>query len=435
MRKFVCKPLPGDASDPQGLTALLDRYLLWLETHHYASGTVKVRRVTLSQFLRWCLERSVTRPHDVTLEMLERFQRHVYFYRQRNGQPLSLSSQSHRLTSLRRWFAWLVRQRILEHDPAHDLQLPRDEQRLPRHPLSVREVEAVLAQADLTTPHGLRNRAILEVLYSTGLRRDEALGAGTHGSGPRARHAPRAQRQREEGSLRADRRAGPRVDRQVPGRSAAALGARAETPLVFVSKNGHRLHANQLSKIVRDYLRAAGIAKPGACHLFRHTTATLMLEAGADVRYIQALSGPHAPLHDADLHARLDHQAAGSAPAHASRPLVSLARRATTSGDRPSRRGRRQSRVGAGGINHLAGRQLLRVARPTRSAVPHRLADKISLPCVPGIGYNQCQFFDMLNASRARARDCKPRCVSAATWKPLEISVAACTCPAPRHRC
>ena len=176
MRKFVCKPLPGDASDPQGLTALLDRYLLWMETHHYASGTVKVRRVTLSQFLRWCLERSVTRPHEVTLEMLERFQRHIYFYRQRNGQPLSLSSQAHRLTSLRRWFAWLVRQRILEHDPAHDLQLPRDERRLPRHPLSVREVEAVLAQADMTTPHGLRNRAILEVLYSTGLRRDEALG-------------------------------------------------------------------------------------------------------------------------------------------------------------------------------------------------------------------------------------------------------------------
>lgn len=69
------------------------------------------------------------------------------------------------------------------------------------------------------------------------------------------------------------------------------LTRRQETPLLFVSKNGHRLHANQLSKIVRDYLRAADIAKPGACHLFRHTTATLLLEAGADVRYIQALLG------------------------------------------------------------------------------------------------------------------------------------------------
>ncbi len=66
---------------------------------------------------------------------------------------------------------------------------------------------------------------------------------------------------------------------------------RGETPLLFVSRKGHRLHGNQLSKLVRDYLRGAGIAKPGAAHLLRYTTATLMLDAGADVRDIQALLG------------------------------------------------------------------------------------------------------------------------------------------------
>ena len=55
----------------------MERYLLWMETHHYAPGTVKVPRVTSRHFLRWCLERSLTRPHTVTPEMLERFQRHV----------------------------------------------------------------------------------------------------------------------------------------------------------------------------------------------------------------------------------------------------------------------------------------------------------------------------------------------------------------------
>ena len=291
MRKFVCQPLPGDPSDPQGLTALLDRYLLWLETHHYASATVAVRRVCLSQFLRWCFERSLTQPHAVTLEILERFQRHLYHYRQRNGQHLSLSSQSHRLTSLRRWFVWLVRQRILEHDPAHDLQLPRDEQRLPRHPLSVNEVEAVLAQADLTTPHGLRNRSILEVLYSTGLRRDEALGLEfTDVDRERCTLLVRRGKGLKDRFVPIGARALAWLDKYL-AEARPPLVRRQETPLLFVSKNGHRLHANQLSKIVRDYLRAVGIAKPGACHLFRHTTATLMLEAGADVRYIQALLG------------------------------------------------------------------------------------------------------------------------------------------------
>jgi len=291
MRTFTCRPLPGDASDPQGLTALLDRYLLWMETHHYAPGTVAVRRVTLSHFLRWCLERSITRPHGVTLEMLERFQRHVYYYRQRNGQPLSLSSQSHRLTSLRRWFAWLVRERVLEHDPAHDLVLPRDERRLPRQPLSVPEVEAVLAQADLTTPHGLRNRATLEVLYSTGLRRKEAL-ALEHTDLDRARMTllVRSGKGKKDRYVPIGARALAWIDKYL-AEARPLLARRAETPLVFVSKNGHRLHANQLSKIVRDYLRGAGVNKPGACHLFRHATATLMLDAGADVRYIQALLG------------------------------------------------------------------------------------------------------------------------------------------------
>jgi integrase/recombinase XerD len=82
------------------------------------------------------------------------------------------------------------------------------------------------------------------------------------------------------------------------------LARRVETPLLFVSKNGHRLHANQLSKIVRDYLRGAGVNKPGAAHLFRHTTATLMLEAGADVRYIQALLG-HSKLSTTAIYANV----------------------------------------------------------------------------------------------------------------------------------
>ena len=270
MRKFVCKPLPGDASDPQGLTALLERFLLWMETHHYAAGTVTVRRITLSPFLLWCHERSVTQARSVTHEMLERYQRHLYYYRQRNGQPLSLSSQSHRLTALRSWFAWLVRERHLEHDPARELQLPRDERRLPRHPLSQSEVEAVLAQADLTTPYGLRHRAILETLYSTGLRREEALSLEL------------ADFDRERSTVLVRRGKG-KKDRFVPiGARALAwidkylaearpqLLAGRTTPLLFVTNTGQRIHANQLSAQVRKYLRQAGIAKPGACHLFRH---------------------------------------------------------------------------------------------------------------------------------------------------------------------
>ena len=103
--------------------------------------------------------------------MVERYQRHLFYYRKRNGEQLTVSSQAHWLTSLRRWFAWLARQRLIDADPTREMQLPREEKRLPRHALSQSEAEAVLAQADPGAPFGLRNRAILETLYSTGLRR------------------------------------------------------------------------------------------------------------------------------------------------------------------------------------------------------------------------------------------------------------------------
>jgi integrase/recombinase XerD len=283
--------LPGDPSDPRGLSVLLERYLIWMETHHFAANTVKIRRLQLSRFVLWCDDRSVTRAADVTPEMIERFQRHLFYYRKRDGEPLSISSQSHWLTSLRSWLAWIKHQHVIEHNPAVEMQLPREEKRLPRHALSREEVEAVLAQPDVTTPVGLRTRAIMETLYSTGLRRAEVL----------ALHPSDLDRGR--GVLLVRRGKG-RKDRFVPiGQRALAwidkylrqarplLCDDPTQPLLFVTGKGRPLHPNDLSARVRRYLIQAGITKAGACHLFRHATATLMLEAGADIRHIQALLG------------------------------------------------------------------------------------------------------------------------------------------------
>ncbi|MCP4039370.1 MAG: tyrosine-type recombinase/integrase, partial [bacterium] len=161
--------------DPHGLTALLGRYLIWMETHHYAAHTVSIRRRHLSRFILWCDERSVTKVAELTPEMIERFQRHLFYYRKHDGQPLSISSQCHWLTSLRSWLSWVKDQKVIEHNPAVEMRLPKEEKRLPRHALSQSEVEAVLAQADPSTTVGLRTRTIMELLYSTALRRSEVL--------------------------------------------------------------------------------------------------------------------------------------------------------------------------------------------------------------------------------------------------------------------
>ena len=88
--------IPGDPSDPEGLACLLERYLLWMATHHYAAGTVDLRRGIASRFIRWCLDRSVTRPAEVTEAMIQRYQRHLYFFRKPDGQrPRSAVSPIH----------------------------------------------------------------------------------------------------------------------------------------------------------------------------------------------------------------------------------------------------------------------------------------------------------------------------------------------------
>ena len=284
-------PIPGDSSDPQGLTALLQRYLVWLATHHFAENTVNIRRLQLSRFITWCDERSITQARDVTPALIERFQRHLFYYRKKDGGPLSISSQSHWLTALRSWFNWMTRERLIQQNPAAEMQLPREEKRLPRHALSLVEAEAVLAQPDISTALGLRDRAMLETLYSTGLRRAELLSL------------EESDLDRERTTLLVRRGKGNK-DRFVP------IGVRAlawidkylrdarpqlvddpTTTTLFLTSTGRRLHPNQMSALVRRYLLRAGIAKPGACHLFRHTTATLMLNGGADVRFIQAILG------------------------------------------------------------------------------------------------------------------------------------------------
>jgi site-specific recombinase XerD len=162
-------------ADPQGLYALLQDYLAWLRARNYSEATLRGRELFLCALIDWCGQRGVIRPGEVTKPMLERYQRYLFHYRKKNGDPLSFSSQYNRIVAIRTWFRWLARQNHILTNPASDLELPRLEKRLPKAILSEREAETVLAQPDVTDALGLRDRAILETLYSTGIRRMEVV--------------------------------------------------------------------------------------------------------------------------------------------------------------------------------------------------------------------------------------------------------------------
>jgi integrase/recombinase XerD len=262
----------------------------WALACGYSAATVTTRERAVTRFIRWADERGITRPADITRAVLERYQRHLFLHRKADGAPLSLKTQESLLNPLRAWFKWLARQNHIRDNPAAELILPRTPRQLPKVLLSVAEMETVLNQPDVATPWGLRDRAILETLYSTGLRRmelarltlyDVDLAAGTvmvrQGKGAKDRLIP------------------------IGGRACAwivryveevrpQLAIRPDELTLFLTDYGEPFEKNRLSDLVKRYLRHAGIPQ-GSCHAFRHACATHMLENGADIRFIQAMLG------------------------------------------------------------------------------------------------------------------------------------------------
>jgi len=289
------KPPVGDVRDPDSLYYYLLRFLAWLSERNYSAHTIEGRDHYLRIFIEWCDQRGITRPHDVTRPILEGYQRYLFLRRKKNGEPMSFHSQHSSLVPVRAWFKWLARQNHILYNPASDLDLPKLAYRLPRHVLSVREVETVLAVPDLDTATGIRDRAMLETFYSTGMRRMELVNLHQQDIDP------------ERGTVMVRQGKG-RKDRIVPiGERALAwiakyldevrpeLATGEDDGTLFLSNLGLPFGVNRLTHLVRDYVDAAQIGKHGSCHLFRHTMATLMLEGGADIRYIQAMLGHASP--------------------------------------------------------------------------------------------------------------------------------------------
>lgn len=294
----------GDRSDRQGMAAYVARYLEWLRVHNYSDATVNNRELYLGYFLVWAAERGLTQPKSITKPILERYQRSLYHLRKANGDPITFRGQHARLVPIRAFFKWLSKQNYLLYNPASELELPRLEQRLPKHVLTKSEVEQVLQQPDVSEAMGLRDRAILETFYSTGMRRSELMGLSLFDlDRERGTIMIRQGKGKKDRMIPIGERAVKWIDRYLNTvRPELAIG-RGNTTL-FLTSTGEAVTPNRLTQLVRDYVNAADIGKSGSCHLFRHTMATLMLENGADIRYIQAMLG-HAELSTTQIYTQV----------------------------------------------------------------------------------------------------------------------------------
>jgi integrase/recombinase XerD len=291
-------------TEQSAMSPYLVRFLEWTAARGYSAQTVTSRERALRRFIAWCEERGLTRPQDITRPILERYRRHLYHYRKRNGEPLSFATQQQRLIPVKAFFRWLTKENLILYNPASELELPKVHRRLPKAILTADEVERILAQTQLHGELGIRDRAIIETLYSTGIRRAELINLtlydvdlknGTlmvrEGKGKKDRMLPIGRR--------ACQWMGRYLEEIRPG-----LAVEPDDGTLFLHETGEPLKKNRLTDLVKKYIQAAGITKPGACHLFRHTMATLMHDNGADIRFIQAILG-HADLSTTQIYTQV----------------------------------------------------------------------------------------------------------------------------------
>jgi integrase/recombinase XerD len=296
---------------------LLQSYFTDLRVKNWCESTIERRKNSIGRFQKWLLERGIDSLTEVTHEIMEAYQRSLYHIGNlRNGQPIRPSTQASYLCAVSHWLQWACVKKIIPFNPAVKIELPKEEHRLPGAYLSVAEVETLLNQTNVKTPIGIRDRSILEILYSSAIRRSELLNL-THydvdhtrrllmirqGKGHKDRVVPIGVRALQwlekyladvrpelvEGRLAKWRRKNWKVE---------------PTNKLILSNTGNAMAKECLSLLVREYLVKAGIDKRGSCHMLRHTAATLMLENGADLRSLQTYLG-HVNLNTTQLYTHI----------------------------------------------------------------------------------------------------------------------------------
>lgn len=279
------------AVEHTGFYNYLTCYMETMQIRNYSASTLTRRENGLRRFIGWCDERGLNDPQSITKPILESYQRFLYYYRQeQNGEPLSPTTRARYLTNIKQFFKWLTQENYLLYNPASELILPKTTTSLPVV-LTEEEIETLLQQPDISTPYGLRDRAILELFYSVGLRRTELCNL----------HLSDLSLSRmtvfvKEGKGGKDRLL-PVGERAINWLSKYLNDVRQELllnvnePTLFLNDYGEPFRDSKLGDKVKRYMLNAGIKAPGSCHLLRHAMATHMLENGAELRFIQAMLG------------------------------------------------------------------------------------------------------------------------------------------------
>ena len=257
------------------------------ESLRYAPRTITGYIRAIKRLVEWLQEKGLALV-DVRTDDLMTYQGELYKRRRKDGKPMTSGAHKNAVMAIKSFFRWLYRRNLLLSNPSAAIEYPKIERRLPRVILTKEEAKKIVEgpKGNQTVP--LRDRAILETLYATGIRVSEASNLTPDDVDT------------EERVLRVVQGKG-RKDRNVPLTRQAALALEAylvtarprlgRSRFLFLSTRSRQMDTQALNYVVHVWAKKTGIKKRVTCHTFRHSVATHLLKGRADIRHIQTLLG------------------------------------------------------------------------------------------------------------------------------------------------
>ncbi len=274
-------------------------YLQHIQLQNYTNHTIRQQEQILRNFISFATSQGITDIKSIDLQTLESYKLHL------SAQTLTSSTIHGRLITVRQFFRYLTKKEVIYSNPCDEMIMPKEKRTLPQGILTVKEMTKLLKTPDIRTDLGYRDRTIMELFYSTGIRAGELMRLKINdlnlekkllrinlGNGQKDRYLP-LNTPSCRFLTRYLEKIRPRLQ-EIPRPCGNHWEAKSKTggDILFLTVYGGSISQGWLDLMIKKYLKKAEITKRlQPCHCFRHSVATHLLESGMDVRYVQAFLG------------------------------------------------------------------------------------------------------------------------------------------------
>jgi len=266
-------------------------YLDDCRARHLVDETIRGRDAELKRFAFWCGCVHLDDLRDATAKTLTDYRRWLGMRKRPDGKPISIQYANSQARTVRNMFKLLAKRNLMLTDITSSLPPLKDPQRLPRGIMTPEEVMKLLQQPHMTTPLGFRDRSVLELLYSTGLRAGELCRMSLYDLDMPARTLRVLGKGNKERVVPIGKVATGYLAEYIKNVRPILLDDKRPISVVYLTANGRPMLPADLSRLLRGYRQSAGLPDTITVHSLRHTCATVMLKGGASIREVQELLG------------------------------------------------------------------------------------------------------------------------------------------------